>query len=197
MMSMGHASNFPSPLVGEGGSARSAETDEGCSRERNVSLRWNTPHPSPSATPTPTRGEGKIYRAVVTLCFALFFLLLPVLAARAEMNIQEVKSKKGVTAWLVEDHSIPLIAIRFVFDGGTAQDPAGKEGLVNLMTGLFDEGAGDLDSEAFQLKLDDAGAEMSFQAARDGTYGSMRMLSDQKDEAFGLLKLAGRSRIAG
>ncbi|TIO89044.1 MAG: insulinase family protein, partial [Mesorhizobium sp.] len=41
--------------------------------------------------------------------------------------------------------------------------------------------------------LDDAGAEMSFQAARDGLYGSMRMLSDQKDEAFGLLKLAVNS----
>ncbi|TIR88102.1 MAG: insulinase family protein [Mesorhizobium sp.] len=130
---------------------------------------------------------------VATLCFALFFLLLPALAAHAEMNIQEVKSKKGITAWLVEDHSIPLVAIRFVFDGGTAQDPAGKEGLVNLMSGLFDEGAGDLDSEAFQSKLDDAGAEMSFQAARDGLYGSMRMLSDQKDEAFGLLKLAVNS----
>ncbi|TIV25709.1 MAG: insulinase family protein, partial [Mesorhizobium sp.] len=143
--------------------------------------------------PSPTKGEGKMYRAVATLCFALFFLLLPALAARAEMNIQEVKSKKGITAWLVEDHSIPLIAIRFVFDGGSAQDPAGKEGLVNLMTGLFDEGAGDLYSDAFQQKLDDAGAEMSFQAARDGTYGSMRMLSEQKDEAFGLLKLAVNS----
>ncbi|TGQ12699.1 insulinase family protein [Mesorhizobium sp. M2E.F.Ca.ET.166.01.1.1] len=142
-----------------------------------------------SGFPSPTRGEGKIHRAVATLCFALFFLLLPALAARAEMNIQEVKSKKGITAWLVEDHSIPLIAIRFVFDGGSAQDPAGKEGLVNLMTGLFDEGAGDLDSDAFQQKLDDAGAEMSFQAARDGTYGSMRMLSQEKN-AFELLRLA-------
>ncbi|WP_245518796.1 MULTISPECIES: pitrilysin family protein [unclassified Mesorhizobium] len=123
----------------------------------------------------------------------LFFLLLPALGAHAEMNIQEVKSKKGVTAWLVEDHSIPLIAIRFVFDGGTAEDPAGKEGLVNLMSGLFDEGAGDLDSEAFQQKLDDAGAEMSFTAARDGTYGSMRMLSEEENEAFELLKLAVNS----
>ncbi|RUX20172.1 insulinase family protein [Mesorhizobium sp. M2A.F.Ca.ET.042.01.1.1] len=162
-------------------------------------LGWRSvTHPSTVSAlradpPSPTRGEGKIYRAVATLCFALFFLLLPALAARAEMNIQEVKSKKGITAWLVEDHSIPLIAIRFVFDGGSAQDPAGKEGLVNLMTGLFDEGAGDLDSDAFQQKLDDAGAEMSFQAARDGTYGSMRMLSEQKDEAFGLLKLAVNS----
>jgi zinc protease len=106
------------------------------------------------------------------------------------MNIQEVKSKKGITAWLVEDHSIPLVAIRFVFDGGTAQDPAGKEGLANLMSGLFDEGAGDLDSDAFQVKLDDAGAEMSFDAQRDGTYGSMRMLSEEKDAAFDLLTLA-------
>ncbi|TIT31175.1 MAG: insulinase family protein, partial [Mesorhizobium sp.] len=106
------------------------------------------------------------------------------------MNIQEVKSDKGITAWLVEDHTVPIIAIRFVFDGGTAQDPAGKEGLANLMTGLFDEGAGDLDSDAFQVKLDDAGAEMSFEPQRDGIYGSMRMLSEQKDAAFDLLTLA-------
>lgn len=143
-----------------------------------------------SAVPSSEKEDGKLYRACATLCFALFFLLLPVLSARAEMNIQEVTSKKGVSAWLVEDHSIPLIAIRFVFNGGSAQDPAGKEGLVNLMTGLFDEGAADLDSDAFQQKLDDAGAEMSFQASRDGTYGSMRMLSEEKNEAFDLLKLA-------
>jgi len=146
-----------------------------------------------SASAPPENEEGGLYRVFATLCFALFFLLLPALGARAEVNIQEVKSKKGVTAWLVEDHSIPLVAIRFVFDGGTAQDPAGKEGLVNLMTGLFDEGAGDLDSDAFQQKLDGAGAEMSFQASSDGTYGSMRMLSQEKDEAFGLLRLAVNS----
>ena len=48
------------------------------------------------------------------------------------------------------------------------------------MTGLFDEGAGDLDSEAFQIRLDDAGAEMRFDAGRDGIYGSMRMLAEQQ-----------------
>ncbi|WP_352812959.1 hypothetical protein [Mesorhizobium sp. M0965] len=62
-------------------------------------------------------------------------------------------------------------AIRFVFDGGTAQDSAGKEGLANLMTGLFDEGAGDLDSDAFQVTVDHSGGEMSFDAQRDGIYG--------------------------
>ena len=125
------------------------------------------------------------------LFLALVFLVLPAIApARAEVRIQEVKSQSGVTAWLVEDYSVPIIAIRFAFEGGSTQDPVGKEGLANLMTGLFDEGAGDLDSEAFQIQLDDAGAEMGFGASRDYIYGSMRMLAERKDEALALLQLA-------
>jgi len=125
-----------------------------------------------------------------TLLLAAFFLVLPALAARAAVDIQEVRSDKGIIAWLVEDHSIPIVTINFSFKGGSSQDPAGKEGLANLMTGLFDEGAGDLDSEAFQTKLDDAGAEMRFREDRDNIFGSMRLLSEQRDEAFDLLRLA-------
>lgn len=124
------------------------------------------------------------------LAFAAILVVWSAVASIAEVRIQEVKSSKGITAWLVEDYSVPVIAVRFAFEGGTTQDPVGKEGLANLMTGLFDEGAGDLDSEAFQIRLDDAGAEMGFSASNDAIYGSMRMLADQKDEAFELLRLA-------
>ncbi len=146
------------------------------------------------ALPFPlSAAEGSVARLATPLAIlllAILFLILPALRAHAAMNIQEVKSQKGINAWLVEDHTVPIITIRFVFDGGTTQDPVGKEGLIHLMTALFDEGAGDLDSEAFQVKLDDAGAEMSFDAQRDGIHGSMRMLSDQQDAAFDLLRLA-------
>jgi zinc protease len=110
--------------------------------------------------------------------------------AQANVDIQQVKSEKGITAWLVEDYSVPIVTIRFSFKGGNTQDPEGKEGLSELMSGLFDEGAGELDSDAFQIRLDDAGAEMRFGAERDRTFGSMRMLAEKKDEAFDLLKLA-------
>lgn len=135
--------------------------------------------------------------SAVTLMLALVFLVLPaVVAARAEVRIQEVKSDKGITAWLVEDYSVPIIAIKFLFDGGSTQDPVGKEGLANLMTGLFDEGAGDLDSDAFQTRLDEAGAEMGFRESNDTVGGGMRMLADRQDEAFELLKLAvGKPRF--
>lgn len=128
--------------------------------------------------------------ALAIFLLAIVFLIVPPFAARAAMSIQEVKSAKGIKAWLVEDHTVPLIAISFVFDGGTTQDTPGKEGLANLMAPLFNEGAGDLDSDAFQTKLDDAGASMSFEAQHDGIYGSMAMLSLRKDAAFDLLRLA-------
>ncbi|ODT07613.1 MAG: zinc protease [Mesorhizobium sp. SCN 65-20] len=135
--------------------------------------------------------RSRMRLSFATATLALVFLVLPaVVAARAEVKIQEVKSDKGITAWLVEDYSVPIVAVRFLFDGGSSQDPAGKEGLANLMTGLFDEGAGDLDSDAFQNRLDEAGAEMGFSESNDAVGGAMRMLADEQDEAFELLKLA-------
>ncbi|MDQ6435055.1 pitrilysin family protein [Mesorhizobium sp. LHD-90] len=122
---------------------------------------------------------------------ALSLLLLIVsFPAQAAVKIQEVTSPGGITAWLVEDYSVPIVSLRFSFAGGETQDPPGKEGMANLITGLFDEGAGDLDSDAFQTRLDDAGAEMRFNASRDNIYGAMRMLADQKDEALELMRLA-------
>ncbi|WP_367718843.1 pitrilysin family protein [Nitratireductor sp. GISD-1A_MAKvit] len=119
--------------------------------------------------------------------FALIFVIAP---AHAAVKIQDVKSPKGIVAWLVEDHSLPIITFQFSFKGGTAQDPEGKEGLANLMTGLFDEGAGDLDSDAFQLKLEELGAEMSFRANSDEISGQVRMLADNSDEVLELVRLA-------
>ena len=135
--------------------------------------------------------SARAAQAFATLFLALAFVTLPaIMAARAAVDIQEVTSKSGVTAWLVEDYTVPVIAARFAFKGGSTQDPQGKDGLSTLMTGLFDEGAGDLDSDAFQERLDEVGAEMSFTATRDTVYGTMRMLADERENAFGLLKLA-------
>ncbi len=138
----------------------------------------------------PTAIRARIAGPAAALLLSILFLLLPALTARAAVDIQAVTSDKGIHAWLVEDYTVPIVTIRFVFDGGTAQDPPGKEGLANLMTGLFDEGAGDLDSDAFQARLDEVGAEMRFEANRDGIYGSMRVLADSRHDAFGLLRLA-------
>ena len=70
-------------------------------------------------------------------------------SASAAVEIQEVTSPGGFKAWLVEEHSIPFAAIEIRFKGGASLDPEGKRGVTNLMTGLIEEGAGDLDAQAF------------------------------------------------
>lgn len=135
--------------------------------------------------------QGRLYHALSILVLALAFVTFPVvLAARADVDIQEVTSESGITAWLVEDYTVPIINIRFAFTGGSVQEPEGKEGLANLMTGLFDEGAGDLESAAFQERMDDAGGEMSFSATRDAVFGSLRMLAEDREEVLDLMRLA-------
>jgi zinc protease len=123
---------------------------------------------------------------------ALALLVLAVTLSRpaAAIDIQQVQSDGGVSAWLVEDHSNPLISVAVGFDGGSSDDPAGKEGLAELASGLLDEGAGDIDSAAFQQQLNDNGIDYGFDASRDSFSGQVRMLTDQRDLAFRLLHLS-------
>ncbi|MBB5752115.1 M16 family metallopeptidase [Prosthecomicrobium pneumaticum] len=116
--------------------------------------------------------------------FALFAC-----AAQAT-TVERVVSPKGIEAWLVEEQAVPLVAMNFAFRGGAAQDPPEKPGVANLLSGMLDEGAGDLPSEAFQARLDDLSVELSFSAGREAFFGTLRTLVETRDEAFSLLKRA-------
>ncbi len=107
------------------------------------------------------------------------------------LDIKDVKSPAGLTAWLVEDHTVPVISLRFTFKGsGSALDTPEKQGLARMLSNTMDEGAGDLNSQAFQEALNDHSISLSFSAARDNFGGSVKTLSKHKDEAFRLLALA-------
>jgi zinc protease len=106
------------------------------------------------------------------------------------LPIETVTADCGVTAWLVEDHRLPVIAFDFAFRHGASHDPLGRAGSLNLVSGLLDEGAGDMDAEAFQNALADHAIELSFSADRDEFRGALKTLASHKAEAFRLLALA-------
>jgi zinc protease len=109
---------------------------------------------------------------------------------KSTVNVRELVSPRGVRAWLVEDYAVPLVSLEFAFDGGASQDPPGKAGAATMLAGLLDEGAGDLDHQAFQRALDEKAIEMSFHADRDHLSGRMRTLARHLDRAGELLALA-------
>jgi zinc protease len=118
--------------------------------------------------------------------------MTPLAAApsHAAAKIQRLVSPGGIEAWFVQDATVPLIAMEYAFGGGAAQDPAGKSGTGNMVASLIDEGSGELDSKTFHERLDRRAIELSFSSTRDYFRGSLRMLKDNKGEAFDLLRMA-------
>jgi zinc protease len=133
--------------------------------------------------------DAKLGRFAAMALGAAMTIVLATLPARA-VGVQQVASPKGVKAWLVEDYTVPIVTMNFAFRGGAAQDPEGKAGLANLMSGLLDEGAADLDSRAFQAKLEDLSINLSFDAGSDAFYGNLRTLKQNASEAFELMRIA-------
>ena len=106
------------------------------------------------------------------------------------MKIERVTSPGGIEAWLVENRDNPLVAVRFAFRGGSTQDPADKEGLAYFVSAMMDEGAGPLDSVAFQERGQALAMRMNFDASRDVMLGNVQTLSENKEEVFDLVRLA-------
>jgi zinc protease len=144
-----------------------------------------------------TRGEAFVIYPLsrarrVALVLAACFTLTPLAStpSRAAAKIQHLVSPGGIEAWFVQDATVPLIAMEYAFGGGAAQDPADKPGVGNLVADLLDEGSGDLDSKTFHERLDRRAIELAFAASRDTFRGSLRMLKDNRDEAFDLLRMS-------
>ncbi|UWQ04443.1 insulinase family protein [Aliiroseovarius crassostreae] len=124
------------------------------------------------------------------LRFLLVVLALVAFPARAEVAIQDVTSKAGLKAWLVEEHSLPFVALEISFRGGTSLDRPGKRGSVELMTSLLEEGAGDLDARGFAEAAEALAASFMFRAGRDGVDVSAQFLTENREEAMALLRSA-------
>ena len=86
----------------------------------------------------------------------------------AAIDIQVVPITDEVDAWLVEDHTNPLITLKFGFEGGSRWDEPGKEGTTSLAFGSLNEGAGEMNAETFLGLLQDEAVSMA------GSAGSVR-----------------------
>ena len=121
-----------------------------------------------------------------TLCAAAMAVLpLPALAA---VEIEEVTSPGGITAWLVEEPSIPFVALDIRFEGGASLDLPGKRGATNLMMATLEEGAGDRDAQAFAEAAEGLAARFGFDAHADSVSISAEFLTENRAESVALLR---------
>ena len=114
--------------------------------------------------------------------------LITALPARAEIEIKEITTDTGIEAWLVEEHSIPFVALEILFRGGSVIDPEDKLGATSLMGALLDEGAGELDARAFAKARDELAVSISSRVDRDSLSISAKFLTENRDESLALLR---------
>jgi zinc protease len=114
--------------------------------------------------------------------------LAAVAPAAAEIDIQELTTPGGTQAWLIEEPSIPFVAIEFLFRGGGIADTPATSGATHLMTALLEEGAGDMDARRFAEARDDLAASLRFDSSDDYVSVSVRFLSDTTDATTDLLR---------
>ena len=127
---------------------------------------------------------------ILSSALAVAFTLAFATSASAASKIEEIVTPGGIKAWLVREPAVPMIALDFAFTGGANADPADKPGVANMLSSLLDEGAGDIDSQTFQERMEEKAIELGFTASRDQFRGSLRSLSLNLDEAVNLLRLA-------
>ena len=108
--------------------------------------------------------------------------------AHAEIAIQQVTSPGGITAWLVEEHSIPFAALEIRIRGGANLDEPGKRGATNLMVALLEEGSGEIDARTFQAQREALAASFGFGVYDDSFSVSAQFLTENRTEALTLLR---------
>jgi len=118
------------------------------------------------------------FRPLLALAVAIIGLIVPPLASAAP-KIEHWALANGAQVFFVENHDLPMLAVRVAFDAGSARDPAGRGGLSMLTSGLLNEGSGELDADAVAARFEGLGAEFSTSSDRDLASISLRTLSDR------------------
>ena len=105
-------------------------------------------------------------------------------------NIEVVTSPGGVTAWLVSESFVPIIAMEMSWRGGAVSEPAGKDGTGWVLGYMMNEGAGDLDTTAYGTRMADLNMEFGCSVGTDFTRCAFSTLKETADESFDMMRLA-------
>lgn len=116
---------------------------------------------------------------------ALFVLFVPGLAVALDVKV--LPAPKGEEIWYASNRELPMIAMTAALPAGSAYDPKDKSGLANFAAELLDEGAGRLNSSAFQTALSNRAIRLSVSTERDYLIVSLVTLSGNAKDAFDLL----------
>ncbi|MFT3724726.1 MAG: pitrilysin family protein [Hyphomonadaceae bacterium] len=105
-------------------------------------------------------------------------------------DIQIVTSPGGVTAWLVSESFVPIVAMEMAWKGGAAVEPADKRGVGWVLGYMMNEGAGNMDTAAYGARMEDLNMKFACGVWADWTSCGLTTLKETSDESFDMVRQA-------
>jgi zinc protease len=148
------------------------------------------PAPAPAApapaTPAPTASAPAPEAPLPDLAFPAdeFRQKQPTATALREPQLpkaQQFKLKNGVQVYLVEEHKLPTITLSLAFEGGSLDDPPGKEGLARVCAATLGDSTEKLDTVAFAEAQADMASSVNVGAGDDQQNVDLRTLTRNLD----------------
>ncbi len=99
----------------------------------------------------------------------------------------DITLPNGVNVVVIENHEQPTVSMSFTFRGGSSLDPAGKEGLAELVAELLTKGTPKRTAAQISATIEGVGGTLSASTDADFLTISTGVLSDKFDLAFELV----------
>lgn len=114
-------------------------------------------------------------------------ILLHDLATATELRPVRLTLPNGLTVLYLEQHALPMLEAHVLIKAGSAQDPADKAGLANMVASLLDEGTTTRSSAQLAEQIEFVGGSLSARASEDYTSATVRVLKKDADLGISLL----------
>ncbi len=93
----------------------------------------------------------------------------------------------GLEVWSLPWHSVPVVTVALLVEGGAREDPPGRDGLVGLTVDLIDEGAGGRDAVQLSDAFARLGTHLEADVGQDATLLWFTTLARNLEPALALL----------
>ena len=104
-----------------------------------------------------------------------------------DIPIKKIVLKNGLTVLIREDHSLPLVSVRVVFEGGVLAENESNNGISQLVSRLLLKGTGERTALQLAREIEDYGGSISTYSARNSCGSSLELLPERLDSGLEIL----------
>ena len=130
------------------------------------------------------KAENMTMAVIKPVALPEFAVSVPV---AVDIPIKKIVLKNGLTVLIREDHSLPLVSVRIVFEGGVLVEKESNNGISQLVSRLLLKGTGERTALQIAREIEDYGGSISTYSARNSFGSSLELFPERLESGLEVL----------